>query len=137
MKSSMNGTTLTKVSLAPIVRTANAAVNGTAVDRSEFKNFARSLGVVILTGVITDGSHAVTLEVSDNNSDWVAAQTGFLQGSLPTLVAADDNVVKEFSYTGPERYIRVVITTSGATSGGIFGAVVLLQGVRRQPVARA
>lgn len=130
-------TTLSKVSLAPVARTANAAVNGTAVDRSQFGNYARAIGVVVLTGVVTDGSHAVTLEVSDNNSDWVAATTANLQGSLPTLISTDDNVIKEFSYNGPERYVRVVITTSGATSGGIFGAIVQLSDARREPIARA
>lgn len=138
MKHSVYDNVLAKGSLFPIARATNSTFNGTAVDRSEFKNYSRAVGVVVVSGVITDGSHVITLEVSDNNTDWTTATTAMgLQGTAPTLISTSDNVVLEFGYVGPERYLRVVSTTTGITSGGIYGATVLLSDPRRKPVARA
>jgi len=137
MKSTVYNAVLAKLSLAPVARATDEAFNGTAVDRSEFKNYARTVGVVVTTGAVTDGTHVITLETSENNSDWAAADASYIQGSLPTLTSTSDNVVLEFGYTGPGRYLRVVSTASGTTSGGIYSALILLGDVRREPVARA
>lgn len=137
MRDSVYNTVLAKVSIAHAVIDADGAVNGTAIDRAEFKNQARAIGVVVTTGTITDGTFAVKLQVSDNNSDWTDAEAQYLQGSLPAIVAANDNVVREFGYVGPGRYVRVVATAATTTDGGALGALVLLGDVRRTPVARS
>ena len=137
MKTSPYGTVLAKVSLAPVARATDSAFNGTTVDRAQYMNNSRSASVVVVTGAVTDGDHAITLEVSSNGSDWAAAAAADIQGSLPTLTSASDNVVLEFGYTGSERYLRVVSTASSTTSGGIYSALILLSGSRRKPIARA
>jgi hypothetical protein len=75
----------------------------------------------------------VTIQDSENGSDWAAAAASDVQGSLPTLTSASANTVAEIGYVGPRRYVRMVLTTSESTTGGYIDAVALL-GV--QPVKR-
>lgn len=126
---------LVKQSLTPAAR-VNGTVNGTAVDRAEDDSFFQDALVVVSTGVITDGSHAISVEHSDDNSIWAAVPAADLQGVAPTIVAADDNKIFEVGYQGRKRYLRVVAVTSGATTGGIFGADIIQAGPRVAPVIR-
>jgi len=138
MRTSVYNSIITKPSLAVVARATDEAFEGTAVDRAEFKNYARAASVVVFAGAVTDGSHVISLEVSNNDSDWVTATAAMgLQGTAPTLDEDSDDGVFEFGYTGPERYLRVVSTATGTTTGGIYGALVLLGDVRRKPVARS
>jgi hypothetical protein len=120
-----------------IATRTNGTVNGTTVDTAQFKNYARSASVLVFTGTITDGSHAVVLQESDDNSAWANVGAADLLGSAPTLAAANDDALFEFGYAGGKRYLRVSVTTSGATTGGSFGAVVLLGDSRKTPIARS
>ncbi|MEU8316698.1 MULTISPECIES: hypothetical protein [Actinomycetes] len=120
--------------LAVATRT-NGAVNGLTVDRHYNNNAFRAAMFVIHTGTMTDGSVAVTMEDSPDNTTWTTVDTAFVQGSLPTIALANDDRVFEVGYTGPQRYVRIVATTSGATSGGTFGATCVLTGARRRPAA--
>lgn len=127
-------------SLSPVAR-VNGTVNGVGVDRqlsgaSGSNEWHESASVVINTGTITDGSHAISIEDSPDNSAWTAVAAGFLQGAAPTIVAADDDKVFEVGYIGNQRYVRAVAVTSGATTGGIFGAVVLLGFPTKPPIVR-
>lgn len=120
---------------------ANGTVNGVGVDRqlsgaSGTNEWHESAMVVVSTGTITDGSHAVTLEDSPDSSVWTAVPAANIQGSLPTIVAADDDKVFEIGYIGNQRYLRPVITTTGATTGGIVGANVLLGFPTKPPISR-
>lgn len=126
--------------LSPAART-NGTVNGTGADRqlsgaAGTNEWHESATVVINTGTVTDGSHAFTVEDSPDNSVWTAVAAGLLQGSAPTVVAADDDKVFEVGYLGNQRYLRAVVVTTGATTGGIFGAVVLLGFPTRPPIVR-
>lgn len=128
-----------KVSLAIAARTA--AANGTAVDRqlsgaSGTNEWFGSAMLVVHTGAITDGTHAITLEVSDDNSNWAAAASGDLQGSLPSIGSANDDALYEVGYTGTKRYLRAVTTPSGTTTGGVYGATILLGFPTTLPVSR-
>lgn len=121
-------------SLGPATRSANTTVNGTTVDRDQSgKQFQDAL-IVITTGVITDGTHTFEVQDSDDDSSWAAVADAYLQGTEPAIVAADDNVVRHVGYTGLKRYVRVSVTTAGATSGGIFSAHVVLTNPRVAPV---
>lgn len=137
MKTSVYNNVIARISLTAVARATDTTFNGTTVDRAQYKNHSRSASVVVFAGAITDGSHVITLEVSDNGTDWVAAAADKLQGSLPTLISTSDNVALEFGYTGAERYLRVVSTTTSTTSGGIYGALILLGDTSGRPVARA
>ncbi|MEH0547291.1 hypothetical protein QA802_30660 [Streptomyces sp. B21-105] len=128
-----------KATLAIVLRTASA--NGTAVDRklsgaSGTNEWFQSATLLVHTGAITDGTHAITLEVSDNNSDWDDADAGDLQGSLPSIGSSDDDKIYEIGYTGTARYLRAVTTASGTTTGGIYGAAILLGFPNVVPLSR-
>ena len=130
MRRSLYSSLITRVTV-PIVARVNGTVNGSAVDRTDPTGGVDSTTVamvVVFTGAITDGSHAVAVQDSDDGSSWSAAAAGDLQGTVPTITATDDDRVFEIGYMGARRYLRVVIVTTGATTGGIFGAVVLLGG---------
>lgn len=122
-------------SLAPAARTASA--NGADVDRQGFE----SVELLLLTGVVTDGTHTITLEESDvgGGSGYTAVAAGDYIGGTTSLVlttaAGDDNTVGRLGYAGTKRYVRAVVVASGTTTGGIYGAAILLGNPRHAPVA--
>lgn len=129
---------ISRVALAVAAR-LNGTANGVTIDRTDptgGTDSTTSALLVVFAGTITDGSHAVTVQVSDDGSAWSAAPIENLQGSLPTITATDDDRLFEIGYTGPRRYLRVVVTTTGATTGGVFGAVAILGGAGQTPVQR-
>lgn len=126
--------------LSPVAR-VNGTVNGATVDRtlsqaSGTNEWFESASIVVNTGTITDGTHTVTVEDSPDGTAWTAVAAGFLQGSAPAMVAADSNKVFEIGYIGNQRYVRATVVTTGATTGGVFGAMVLLGFPTKPPVAR-
>ncbi|MGW1039332.1 hypothetical protein [Streptomyces sp. NPDC002547] len=123
---------LTKQSLAPAARTANAS--GGSVDRVAGGAAFQDAVIVVSTGTITDGTHTIVLEESADNSSWAAVADADLQGTEPAIVAADDNKVFEIGYIGAKRYVRASVTVAGATTGGIYGADVVLTNPRRAAV---
>lgn len=128
-----------KATLAIAARTATA--NGTAVDRalsgaSGTNEWFGSAALLIHTGAVTDGTHAITLEVSDDNSSWAAAASTDIQGSLPSIGSSNDDALYEVGYIGPKRYLRAVTTVSGATTGGVYGATILLGFPNVLPISR-
>ncbi|MFI6296714.1 hypothetical protein ACIBEJ_34350 [Nonomuraea sp. NPDC050790] len=126
---------LLKQSLLPATRT-NGTVNGTAVDRKEDGNDYQAVLVLVTAGTITDGTHTIEVQDGDDGTNFTAVADAFLQGAEPAIVAADDNKDYAIGYTGLKRYVRVSVTTAGATSGGTFGAVVLLGSPAVAPVVR-
>jgi photosystem II stability/assembly factor-like uncharacterized protein len=133
VRRSLYNSVLSRIAV-PVANRTNGTVNGTTIDRTDPTGGADNTTVamfVVASGTVTDGSHAVTVQESDDGSSWAAVPSEYLQGSLPTIVSTDDDKVFEVGYVGTKRYIRAVVTTTGATSGGTFGAVVLLSGGRR------
>jgi hypothetical protein len=110
--------------LSPAVRT-NGTVNGVSVDRAG-SGGAHSAVAVVYTGTITDGGHAVSVQDSDDGTTFAAVPAAQLQGATPTLTAANGDTVSEVGILFSRRYLRVSVTTTGATNGGTFGAVVVL-----------
>jgi hypothetical protein len=117
-------------SLAPAARAASA--NGTGVDLQGYD----AAVVAIDAGLWTDGTHAFTLEESDAlASGYSAVAAADLLGSQPTIDAADeDETVYTFGYRGGKRYVRVVQTVSGATTGMVAGASILRGKPHHAPV---
>lgn len=133
MAGTVYDSTLVRPTVSPATR-ANGTVNGSAIDRS-LNGGAEEALVVIQTGTITDGSHAVAIEDSDTGtSGWVAVPAGQLQGSAPTVVAANDDTIFEVGVGASRRFLRVSIVTTGATTGGVIGAVIVLGDMRHNPV---
>lgn len=137
MRNTLYTNTLVRQALTSAVRT-NGTVNGTTVDLGVFGNDFRSVMFIVSTGTITDGTHAITMEDSPDGTNWTAVPAGRQQGSLPSAVAASDDTFYQFGYiVGSNQYVRLVATTSGATSGGAFSAVAILSEGSSSPVARA
>ncbi len=126
---------LVKATVPLALRTVT--VTGTGVDRNEDGNGYQSCLIVIPTGTITDGTH--TIEVQDSDvlgSGYTAVADAYLQGTEPAIAAADDDKVYEIGYLGTKRYVRVVGTLAGTTTGGVWGALVVLGDPRTSPVVR-
>lgn len=107
------------ITLPPATRTADA--NGTGVDLRGYGSAA----VIVVTGTITDGTHAITVQESDDNSTWSDVADADLIGTEPSIGAADDNKLYEIGYRGRKRYLRANVAVSGATNGGTYGAIVV------------
>lgn len=138
MRDTLYSSSLARPALAFVARTANAAVNGTTVDLGVYGNDFRTALFVIATGAVTDGTHTVKLQHSEDDSNWTDVSADRLQGSAPAITSSDDDKVFAVGYiVGTEQYVRVVVTTAGATSGGIFGAVAVLGEASSTPVARS
>lgn len=104
--------------LAPAVQAAT--INGATIDTLGSK----SLAFVVNTGAIAgSGVYALTLEESDNASDWTAVAADATQGTLPASMAAD--TVYRVGYLGFKRYARIVVTKTSGTSIAA-GAVAIL-----------
>ena len=114
-------------SLAPAARTASA--NGSSVDLAGFHGAM----VVVATGTITDGTHAIEVQESDDGSTWSAVADSDLQGTEPSALAS--NTVYRIGYLGTKRYLRVVATVSGATTGGVYGAWIVRGHPRKAPAS--
>jgi hypothetical protein len=123
---------LAKLALAPALRTTSA--NGVTIDRAEDNSYFQSVLFVIQSGAITDGTHTVSFEDSDDGSTWAA--TTVLQGTPPAIGSSNDNVQYAIEYTGLKRYVRVVVTTTGTTTGGIVGATAILGNPRSAAVTQ-
>lgn len=114
-----------KQALAPGAITSNTTTNGTEVDRQGFEQ----VEFLILAGTITDGAYAVEVQESDTSgSGYTAVADNDLLGTEAGagIVAADDNTVKKIGYRGIKRYVRLVVTSTGVTTGGTLGAIAVL-----------
>ncbi len=125
---------LVKNSFTPAARTASA--NGTTVDRAEDSSMFQDALVVIAVGTVTDGTHTFEVQDSDDNSSWAAVADAYLQGSEPAVTSSTDETVYEIGYKGLKRYVRVAVTVATATTGGVYGATVVLANPRVAPVVR-
>lgn len=116
-------------SLAPAVRTTGA-FNGSAVDLRGFDAAVISVSF----GAYTDGVHTPSLQHSMDGSTFTATSTSDIDGSLSAVSsAAGANTIQSVGYIGSQRYVRVVMTVSGATSGAASGANVVAGYPRSAP----
>lgn len=136
MRRSLYNTLVAKPTIAPALIAATAT--GTTVDRLVHGDAARSALIVVNVGVVTDGTHTIQVQDSPNDSDWTAVADEFLQGTEPAITSSNDVQVHEIGYTGHQRYLRVVSTVTGSPStGGVYGAEILLGWGRKLPPTRA
>jgi hypothetical protein len=112
-------------SFAPAARTASA--NGTAVDLAGFN---ASL-ILINAGTITDGTHTPKLQESDDNSTFTDVDSSDLLGSFAALTS---NSIQKVGYIGNKRYLRAVVTVSGATTGGVYAATIVRGEASKYPL---
>jgi hypothetical protein len=137
LRDSMYDDTAVRPSLSPAARATNGSVDGTTVDMQGTRNWFRVAMLIVVAGPITDGTHTVTLQDSeDGATGWVDVPADAREGAFPALTTADSNTARRVGYLGRRRYVRARITTTGAPAttpvGGIIGAVILLRGGRGQ-----
>ena len=126
MRNSLQDDTSARVTIVPLLRSANATVNGTGVDLTGTANFFRTAMLLVIAGAVTDGTHTFKLQESDDNSTFTDVGASDLQGSLTAVTTANQNAVQRQSYTGSKRYLRAVVTTATATTGATTAAVILM-----------
>ncbi len=126
---------LVKRALSPALRT-NGAVNGITIDRAEDNCYFQDLLFCVQSGTITDGTHTVEVQDSDDGTNFTAVVDALLDDTEPAIVAADDDKVWAIGYRGLKRYARVVVTAAGTTTGGIVGVVAVLANPRNAPVTQ-
>ncbi|SDK30434.1 hypothetical protein SAMN04488074_105111 [Lentzea albidocapillata subsp. violacea] len=124
-----------KSSLVPVARTASA--NGTGVDRNDNGLGYQDAMVVVHTGAITDGTHTIEVQDSDDNASFAAVADAYLLGTEPVIASTDDNKTYDIGYTGSKRYLRAIVTAAGTTTGGVYGATVILANPRVAPAVHS
>ncbi|CNG98990.1 Uncharacterised protein [Mycobacterium tuberculosis] len=112
--------------------------NGVAVDTGVFSNNFRDVSFLILSGTLTDGSYAFTVQECDtSDGTYSAVDSSRVLGSLPTFASTDDNVLNSFGVRPTKRYVQLVCTATGATTGGNLAAIAVLGNGSNFPVARS
>ena len=114
---------LVKVPIKSIdtVAQTDGTVNGASADLKGQRSC-----LIIDVDARTDGIHTPSLEESSDDSTFTAVAAADLVGSFTVVDgAADDDQAYIVGYSGPKRYVRVVLVTTGATTGAIIGAMIM------------
>ncbi|MDD3289073.1 MAG: hypothetical protein PHX43_08785 [Alphaproteobacteria bacterium] len=118
-------------SLSPAARVNGTSV-GTAVD---LRGFDAAMFVVSF-GTYTDGTHAPSVQHSMDGTTYNSCGASDLDGTFSALSGtAGNNTVQSVGYIGSQRFVRVVMTVSGATTGALGAANVVAGYPRNAPVA--
>ncbi len=116
--------TLVTQSLVPAVRT-NGTATGTAVD---LRGYDAAM-ITVMFGAYTDGTHTPSVIQSSDGITFVPCVYGTDLDAASNLSAvssgAGANTIQQIGYIGSMRYIAVVMTVTGATSGAISSANVI------------
>lgn len=116
-------------SLNPAARTASA--NGTGVDVQGYG----SVMLLVHFGAYTDGTHTPSLEHSNDGTTYAACDSNSLNGTLVAVNGAGGaNTVQKVGYTGGRRYVRAVLTVTGATVGALSSATIVRGHPAQAPV---
>jgi hypothetical protein len=116
----------------------NGTVNGVAVDLNQFNNQFKDVLFVVAIGTITDGNHVLSIEESDvSGSGYAAVDASRVQGTAPTLTSANSNTVAQVGARPTKRYVRLVSTITGTTTGGVYMAVAVCGNGNAHPVLRS
>jgi len=110
-------------------QTVTADVTGNQVDVTGF----RSIAIVAVVGSVTDGTHTLTVQESDDGSNWSDIPADELDGSFDDITSSNTGNQKVNLKTS-KKYIRINVTASGTTSGGDYGVVVVKGNAHEEPV---
>jgi hypothetical protein len=117
------------LSLNPAARTATA--NGSSVDLQGFGSAA----LFVLFGTWTDGTHTPSLQDSDDGTTFTNVATVDMDGAFTAVSSAGGNgTVQRVGYLGNRRFLRIVMTITGATTGAVSSAIVVRGAAAQQPV---
>lgn len=113
-------------------------VSGAVLDMALYGNNFRDILFVLHSATLTDGTYAVTVQESDSSgSGFAAVADERVNGSLPSFAATDDDTWKSFGVRPSKRYVKLVITATGATTGGVLAATAVLGNGSNNPAARS
>lgn len=88
-----------------------------------------------VVGSWTDGTHDIHLEERDSGGTFADVTSGDIDGSQVTVSGTtDESSVFQWGYTGTKDEVRVASDVSGATTGAVYGADVIVGGARDYPV---
>ena len=125
-------TQLVSQSLAPAVR-VNGTATGTTVDLRGYD----AAVITVSFGAYTDGTHTPTVLQSVDGVTFTACTYGTDLDGPSNLTAVNSvagaNTIQQIGYIGSQRYIAVVITTTGATTGAISAANIIAGYPRNAP----
>lgn len=115
--------------LAPIAIAADSI--GSSIDLAGYDSAMIVWGV----GVVTDGIYAIEIqECATSDGSFTAVAAADLIGTEKTgVTTTNDNAVYVVGYKGSKRYIRYVITETGAGSTGGIMEVLVLKGCAAHP----
>ncbi|GAA1015885.1 hypothetical protein Aple_010690 [Acrocarpospora pleiomorpha] len=110
-------------------------VNGTGVDLTGYDGAL----VIIHAGTIggtVNPSQTFEVQESDDNASFTPVADGDLDGTEPTVAAANDEQLHIIGYKGIKRYIRVSVTAkAGTTPALVSDAIVLRNRGRKLPLS--
>lgn len=108
------------------------AITTTATGSAQDTAGYESVTAIVNIGVVTDGTHTLTLQESDTttNGDFTDVGAGDLMGAFASVTSSTDELVQSVGYKGGKRYVRIKDTVSGATTGGLFSATIVLSHAR-------
>jgi hypothetical protein len=107
---------------------SNTATNGASVDLAQSPGGDwRSVLWSVVGGTITDGTYTLSVQESSDNASWSAiTDSNAVQGPSGTITATGG--LAEIAYSGSKRYCRLVVTSTGVTTGGAISARAILHG---------
>jgi hypothetical protein len=120
LKNLFNGASGPVSSILPLLRTAD--VDGSSADLKDYEGCA----FLVHCGTVTDGTHTLVLEESDDDSTWAAIADADLDGSEEAYITTNDDQVDVVYYRGTSRYVRAtVIATGSPATGATIGVSIL------------
>lgn len=106
-----------------------STTNGSSVDTSGYD----SATAVVVQGTWTDGTHTPKLQDSPDNSAWTDVAASALIGAFTAITSAGTMVSQKVGYVGVNRYLRVVLTCSGTTTGATLAIPIILGRAKKLP----
>lgn len=135
------------VAVSPSINVAakTATTTGSGFDLSTVAE-GEAVAVLLVVGAWTDGTHTPKIQDSADNVTFADYTTAVSETSDGTTLTAgtgftaisgtgQQNQTQVVNYNGGKRYIRVVVTVSGATTGAIYGAYIVQGNPRVRPIA--
>lgn len=125
----VNNQMVVKNAISPAAARA-ASTNGTAIDCARTgtgSQRVKSVTFLFTTGTLTDGTYTLSIEESDSSgSGYAAIPAARVKNDVGTIAATADDTAYGLSCMPAKRYVRLVVTAAGTTTGGIYSATALL-----------
>lgn len=122
------------IGFAQATISSDTTTNGAAIDVADFE----AVEWFVSSGTITDGAYVLSVQQADDTGFTSGVETVSAEetlGSGTAFASGDDDVNKRIGSIGKKQFQRLVITSTGTTSGGAFSAVAVQMHPKSAPVA--